>query len=369
MPNLISPAAGVNKPLTQSFTFNNGSATGTVSWPEVGIIQLTPHILDGDYLGAGDVLGTTTPNVGRFYPDHFTTAVSNGDFANGCPTCPTPFTYLGQGFSYATAPTVTATATAVGGLVTENYTGSYALLGTAGVTLSYPTADNTQLDKDGINPISVNVANTTLGRSDNGDGSLTFTLAGGATSDTFSYDRTLGEVAPFTADLTIDLTAVSDGETNANDLATAMEIKPTGNLQRYGRAILFDTYGSSEAGTTLALPLGIQYYDGIDFINHSDDVSSLFNSNLLGCNPAGGSLACADIAVNAADVGNGGAYYLVKNDDKRGTLTFVLNILADAPYLQYDWFGGGPTNPSANATFGVYRGDDRFLYWREAEQP
>jgi MSHA biogenesis protein MshQ len=369
MPNLISPAAGVNKPLTQSFTFNNGSATGTVSWPEVGVIQLTPHILDGDYLGAGDVLGTTTPNVGRFYPDHFTTAVSNGDFANGCPTCPTPFTYLGQGFSYATAPTVTATANAVGGLVTENYTGSYARLGTGGVTLSYPIKDNGQLDQDGVNNIAVNVTNTSLGRSDNGDGSLTFTLAGGATADTYTYDRSLGEVAPFTADLTIELTNLSDGEADATDLVTAKAITPLGNLQRYGRAVLGDAYGA--VGATLPMPLGLQYYDGMNFINHADDVNTAFNSSFLGCvDPYPGvAPACGDSSVVSADVGNGGFYEI--SAGMAGTLNFVLDIsTATADYLQYDWNADGTQdNPSATATFGVYRGDDRFLYWREAERP
>ncbi|HEX9803049.1 MAG TPA: LamG domain-containing protein [Gammaproteobacteria bacterium] len=364
MPNLISPAAGVNKPLTQSFTFNNGSATGTVSWPEVGVIQLTPHILDGDYLGAGDVLGTTTPNVGRFYPDHFTTAVSNGVFANGCPTCPTPFTYLGQSFSYATAPTVTATANAVGGLVTENYTGSYARLGTGGVTLSYPIVDNSPL----VN-IAVDVIDTSLGRSDNGDGSLTFTLAGGATADTYTYDRSLGEVAPFTADLTIELTNLSDGEADATDLVTAKAITPLGNLQRYGRAVLGDAYGA--VGATLPMPLGLQYYDGMNFINHADDVNTAFNSSFLGCvDPyLGVAPGCGDSSVVGATVGNGGSFEI--SAGMAGTLNFVLDIsAAAADYLQYDWDADGTQdNPSATATFGVYRGDDRFLYWREAERP
>jgi|GEM_PF-2710589 len=365
MPSLVSPVAGVNKPLTQSFTFSNGSATGTVSWPEVGIIQLTPHILDGDYLGAGDVLGTTTPNVGRFYPHHFTTAVTAGDFANACASCPTPFTYLGQGFGYGTAPAVVATAAALDGATTGNYTGSYARLGTGGVTLSYPTTDNTQPDQDGVNPIQVNHPSSSLARSDNGDGTLTFTL-----NDTFAYDRSLGEVGPFNADLTIQLTAVTDGEASANDLATATDIKPiaTSNWQRYGRAVLADTYGDSANGTVLPLPLALQYYDGADFIPNTDDTATVFSTADLGCTEGSGGVTCVGIGVTGDAVGHGDSYTLTA-DDSTGTLLYTL-LLGAEDYLQYDWNEDGTaTNPVASATFGIYRGDDRFLYWREAEQP
>ena len=34
-------------------------------------------------------------------------------------------------------------------------------------------------------------------------------------------------------------------------------------------------------------------------------------------------------------------------------------------WLQYDWSGAGLTNPSGRAAFGLYRGDDRIIYWRE----
>ncbi|HVL76242.1 MAG TPA: DUF11 domain-containing protein [Noviherbaspirillum sp.] len=53
-------------------SFNNGVATGTnFTWNEVGIIRLTPGVGDEDYLGAGDVVGTQSGTVGRFFPHHF----------------------------------------------------------------------------------------------------------------------------------------------------------------------------------------------------------------------------------------------------------------------------------------------------------
>ncbi|MBI2276224.1 MAG: DUF11 domain-containing protein [Dechloromonas sp.] len=84
-------AAMTSEPaLAGSFgSFGSGTATGTAfSWGEVGIITLTPAVGDGDYLGVGDVTGTASGNVGRFYPDHFDVTVT--------PQCG-GFIYAGQG--------------------------------------------------------------------------------------------------------------------------------------------------------------------------------------------------------------------------------------------------------------------------------
>ena len=71
-----------NPAVTGSFgSFSNGVASGTAfSWGEVGIITLQPGVGDSDYLGAGDVLGAASGNIGRFYPYAYTldaSAVSN----------------------------------------------------------------------------------------------------------------------------------------------------------------------------------------------------------------------------------------------------------------------------------------------------
>ena len=56
----------------------------------------------------------------------------------------------------------------------------------------------------------------------------------------------------------------------------------------------------------------------------------------------------------------------------RGGLGYA-PVVIDAtnyPWLQYDWNtqGQGPADallPSQNATFGLHRGNDRVIYWRE----
>jgi len=59
--------------------FSNGSATGSFSWNEVGILTLTPEVklasagTSGYYMTAGQVVGGLTPatGIGRFVPHHF----------------------------------------------------------------------------------------------------------------------------------------------------------------------------------------------------------------------------------------------------------------------------------------------------------
>ncbi|WP_172600008.1 DUF6701 domain-containing protein [Sulfuricystis multivorans] len=89
----------------------NGFACGTFVWDEVGIIKLMPSIKDGDYLGAGDASGNESGNIGRFYPHHFETQVTNA-----CGS----FTYSGQPFP------LTVTAKNLGGGTTQNYAGPFA---------------------------------------------------------------------------------------------------------------------------------------------------------------------------------------------------------------------------------------------------
>lgn len=100
-----------------------GSASGTAfSWPEVGILSITPAIESGNYLGGGAVPGTSV-NVGRFYADHFTTTAS-GKLATcsagmGCPAG-VGAVYSGQTFD------VSVTARSASGSVLVNYRGVFA---------------------------------------------------------------------------------------------------------------------------------------------------------------------------------------------------------------------------------------------------
>ena len=363
-----NPAVG----FTAGFgSFVNGVATGTdFHWDEVGILTLTPSIYDGDYLGAGDVTGTVSSNVGRFYPDHFVTAKTDGSFTNTCITG-TAFTYLGESFDYLSSPTVTAAAESAVNTTTANYTGAWAKLGVAGVNLAYPAADNTQLDENAALALAVTSTPGTLDRVDNTDGSLTFTL-GGVAADSFSYVRDAGQVTPFASDLTIQLTAVSDGEASASDLGTPKSINPIGNLQRFGRGYAQDVHGTmSQIGDSLTMSIGSWFFDvGDVWTQNIDDSCSSYAYTKV---DAGITTTAASVSPVSLVNGLGSLMLSVTADAGGPGGTSVITTTWPT-WLQYDVDGvdqlldgnSYDDNPSATATFGIFRGDDRYLYWREA---
>lgn len=93
-------------------TFAGGSASATaLSWGEVGILDLTAAIADGDYLGAGSSSVNSWRRVGRFYPDHFNVVVTPqcGAFAyGGNAAAGQPFTVSATAMNGRSPATVTA---------------------------------------------------------------------------------------------------------------------------------------------------------------------------------------------------------------------------------------------------------------------
>jgi len=162
---LVLPASGDAPSVTGTFpAFAGGSATGTAfGWPEVGIVNLVPRVSDGDYLGSGDVVGNATGNVGRFIPYTFAVALNTPVFATGCNAG--GFTYVGQPLVYTIAPMITATAQALGGTTTLNYTGTLFKLTNSSLTgRAYtPTPATPALSLGGLPATSVDPVIVDLG--------------------------------------------------------------------------------------------------------------------------------------------------------------------------------------------------------------
>jgi hypothetical protein len=175
-PTLVLPAGGHNPALSGSFgTYTGGAATGSAfSWPEVGIITLTPAV--ASYLSSGALTGTASGNVGRFIPNGFTTALNTPVFGTACAAG--SFGYVGQPFTYTVAPVITATAVAVDGTTTQNYTGSLMRLTNASLTgRTYtPTPSSPALTLSGLPATSSDPAVADLGT-----GQSTLTFSAGST--------------------------------------------------------------------------------------------------------------------------------------------------------------------------------------------
>ena len=373
-------------------TFNAGVSTWNFSWPEVGIITLTPHVLGGQYLGTVDVTGAASGNVGRFYPNAFTLSANIPVLQTGCsPSSPySGFTYIGQPLSFSVAPQVTATAVAVGGTTTRNYMGPYFKLSSTSVsTRNYAPVGSAFTVTQAVPPPAT-VTDLT-----NGLGRVLLSATSGVTivRDT--------PRAPFNAPMTLTMNLTdSDSVTAASNLVIGDPVNgisfSTSAEQRYGRVAFRNAIGSELL--PLALPLRAEYFASATagFVRNRDDVCT--NTVSVSLSTAAGNLATTDTCVlDSGQPGSSGAgcstaatssqrfqnpptalagasppdggdfnlWLQAPGATNDGTLTLIGNAPS---WLQFDWDASTPgvvENPRGTATFGVYQGSSRRIYQRE----
>jgi photosystem II stability/assembly factor-like uncharacterized protein len=380
--NLVDPAAGDNPTITSGFDpFVAGQATGTnFSWPEVGIVTLTPSVGDADYLGAGDVTGATSGNVGRFFAHHFTTTLNTPTFATSCSSG--SFTYIGEAFNYSNDPVITVTARALAGEITENYAGGFFKIDNTSLPDPVYTSATPTLDTSGLPPGSSDPAVASTGA---GVGTLTFSSGSG-----LSYVHGT-EQPPFDADirLSIDVLDTDGAAATGNPIVfgTAGGILfDAGANMRYGRGRLENAYGSELVD--LALPFMTEYFvdAATGFVPNTDDSCTTSVSVSLGAfteNLAAGETCVLDSGApgdsGAGCAAAGPPALLYREPPLGGDFNLHLRApgagndgsttaTADVPdWLEYDWDTVLPgfEDPTGTAVFGIFRGVDRRIYIRE----
>ncbi|HEX9833054.1 MAG TPA: DUF6701 domain-containing protein, partial [Mycobacterium sp.] len=318
-------------------------------------------------------------NVGRFVPDHFAVALNTPAFGTACGA----FTYLGQKFSYATAPVITVTARNFAGGTTTNYAGVLWQITNASLTgKSYAAAAGT-LDVSGVpgtDPVIFDAGS--------GTGSLTFGSGTG-----LSFTRTT-PVAPFDADVSLAINVIdADGVTSATNPATFGTATPgngiafsSGKSLRFGRLTVRNANGSQLL--PLLVPVEAQYWSGAPIngfitntldsctaIASANDAMGNYTGNLSDsptCETAitsGGGLSAGRgvLVLAAPGSGNGGSVLLTVNlAAAAGGNTCTTQggapgsaTTANLPHLQGNWSGGTyDQNPTARATFGISRGSE-----------
>lgn len=351
--------------------FTNGVATSTAfTWNEVGIIKLTPSVGDADYLGAGDTSGTQSGDVGRFYAAKF--ALTPSPIANrtglggvcaapaGCGT----FTYMGEQMSAV----FTLTAKAADGTTTlQNYT--YSATPANNFAKLDPTAAGNPLALAAVDtgmPRTVATLDTTTygatsGNFVSGDTTVTVPFAvarGGSASGPFDAL----EVGVNPADSDGAALAILDLAVNAGGTPnTHGKIGTT--KARYGRMKLSNAHGSE----LLPLPINVtaQYWNGATYVTNTLDNNSTFAATavtfvsyttpLSAANyPNSGSTSVTPASVVFT---NGVAGYKLAKPGagNNGSVDMTVNVLS--AYL--------PPGNTGRATFGVYKGNNEFIYLRE----
>ncbi len=335
-------------------SFNGGRATiSNLSWNEVGILELSAA--NPAYMGVAPGFGGTSGAVGRFIPDRFELTVAPGELAAFCDTG-APFVYAGQQTGWAVAPELMIAAMGPGSYVTRNYTrGGFMKLTPLSVIRSGPTTDNSTVDATGGNyPVTAALQAGLISTAGPGLVSYAFSM-----DDRITYDKTVASrIAPFGPDLSVTIDAVQDSDgVVAPGMPTS--VNPAAPMElRYGRWALDNVYGPENV-TALSMPFRSEVWNGSRFVvNVADSCSSWSTTSVTGTEvhhtlvSAAGTLA----------TGEGGPLTLDPNGT-RGTDT----LLWDVPlWLEADFDGDGTLeDPTGLATFGVYRGHDRIIYWQE----
>jgi MSHA biogenesis protein MshQ len=310
-------------------SFSNGSASNTLNWSEVGLINLTATLSSGNYLSSGFTASGTSANIGAFVPDHFDTTVQQACVGDG-------FTYSGQPFS------ATVTARNASGGTTLNYDG------TANTSPNFAKA------------VALSEGGTSLGAISSGTIALTNFTAGAATTITPVFTFTNAEtVTSSIAIRATDANASSSGFTEGVVSAVSGRL----NLQNASGSELLD----------LPVPLQVEYWVGNSYEKHTTDNCTALTIPTLasGLSFTGSTLNSGDssASINGVSSGStiltGGIGGLTLTKPTSGKIGFV-DITINAPsWLEFDWQGAGKTDPKARATFGIYATDPNTIYFRE----
>ena len=342
--------------------FSGGSVTGSAEYNEVGAIEVAADFV-GSYLGRAITLRGDSGPVGRFHPESFSLeSQMDGvleDVCNG-------FNYTGQSFGYDLAPEFTLAARAYNdsgsGPITQNYRGSWQKLAVAEeyISRNNPSSDVNQVGTES----SLLEVTTTAGvaiLTPNGDGTLVYQPG----ADTFIYTREPNAlIAPFVAELELELTRIADSDGAAMPSAELPLLESTGASTRYGRLFLENTYGPETMD--LKVPFEAQIWNGSRFERHTDENCWTYNTAdavITDTPPATSVDAETGTLTGGAPVS--GAELLLEAPGEGNTGSVLVRYPVPS-YWQDDFDGNGSVEDStATATFGVYRGHDRVIYWQE----
>jgi MSHA biogenesis protein MshQ len=300
----------------------------------------------------------------------------------------TAFAYSGQkdeatdsvgAISYLTNPILAITAYNKQGSITQNYyedtqgsANDFMKLSGSGISVTAPTEDEVAIDGD-TNKLTLTADMntgmlsqndlTTVMPEDNplARGTLHYQFSD---DDNFFYNRSAKAlVAPFTSDVDFSTASITDDDTvNVN---TTVDASPTGIEIRFGRLVLNNSFGPETSN--IPQPMQIEHFDGTDFIVSSNNDCVTYDSSKISLTNISLDPALTDLLGGTGSFVSGKTQAIeleATGAENQGQIGVSYDIY---DWLKYDWSGNDiyDENPSAVATFGLYRGNDRIIYTRE----
>ncbi|MCL7945984.1 DUF6701 domain-containing protein [Marinobacter sp. ATCH36] len=369
---LLAPASGdVGEMLTENADIlpsDEGAAQFNQSVSEVGVFDfaMTPG---SPYFGE-TLPGTNSAPVGRFTPASFGVSLSDaGGLGAACTGTP-GFTYTGQTFDWLMEPEVRITPLAADGTsTTGNYLiGAFNKLTVSGISRTDPERDQVRRLVDDSDFVEVDY--------DSAPGVLSSDMTEQAIfyrysdAERFEMIKSVNSrTEPFFPVLAFEIDSVVDDDgisaLPASDPLLNFQPAAAGDI-RYGRLEMSNVYGP-ETADSLSMPFRVTYWDGNRFTLNSTDSCTPWNKTVP--SPLANDQTFHDLA----DEGDEGIFdsgigqpLTLEPKGNRGEERIVWEMPI---WLQSDWSENGVLeNPSALATFGVYRGHDRIIYWREVSE-
>lgn len=320
-------------------------------WNEAGSLVLRAQLPNNRYLAANANIGSEA-SIGRFYPFGF--ELDESSLLNAC-LSDTPFSYLGD-------PSIEAQyrlqAVNRAGNVLINYTDEPNTNYQArfGFTIMGSDIDDTRLfaNPDNTPPDISNAAWS--------EGELVFNQPSADTPRLLGIQRQASNVeeGPYTG-VELGLT-VEQNPDNINDIGV-FTLDGTVDMI-FGRLVLDNLAGPEDE--TLNIIARVERWDGQRFVRHiADSCTQLTASNfVIGANPSNlnssilpsaGEQVPLTLGLSSEDFGWSPA-------GASGEFEFSYQ----APvWLRYNWDGSVEQGPSAVATFGQFRGNDRIIFWLE----
>ena len=358
------------------------------------------NVLVGGKYGCKFGNTAVTSYFGRFIPHHFTLASSSlSDPAS------TPLACVAAGVIYMDQPfslTANIEADSAAGTKTFNYSGVF---GKGNVTAQMENANNglaidvTRLSLPvpawaGGNYAFLANKFTRLTVADGPYDALAIGVSVTDEAGLLLVDRDMDNLTGSTC--TPDIPGTSDGNCTGKNIipmpvpAPVPPFTPTIKM-RHGRLKLSSIHGSERLN--LPVPMKLEYWNGAGWATNTLDTCSIVAANNFSLNfPAGtvgkpNNLAACETALSIAGVTPAQKLNLsAPGTGNNGWTDVTLNLAGasgnqcvavgaagavpvsvNAPWLQYHWVGPGTgwQNPTARATFGIYKNANEFIYLRE----
>jgi MSHA biogenesis protein MshQ len=367
-------------------SFSDGKSTfSNAQFAEVGIINL--DVQDINYGSQGLSIAATDITIGRFTPNHFEQTVqAGGSFLSTCNLGSTTFAYSGQKddatqtqgtISYLSNPVLKIIAKNAAGATVQNYyqdsedsADDFMKLAASEINITAPSIDSSNKGID-LSSLPISSAMST--------GILSQTVTRGeleykfSDSDRFYYQRSSNTlVTPFISDIDFTVASVISVSDDNISATTTNNVTSTAGIDiHFGRLVLENTFGPETSN--LPLVLKTEYFNGSNFVSNTDDRCTAFNPTKVSLTNLG-----LDPALSAV-IGASGTFVDGFANDISLQATGT-NNLGDIgidydtfEWLKFKWNNTDENNdlnfydddPSAVATFGVYRGNDRIISWRE----